>query len=591
MSIAPLPITSDLYYARILKTYFSWNTESESSLYWESFAKSQGFTSTAPPTDTPELRSQFEAFLVKYKELGITPSSLTLQNTIPTNPYYNLIMNSFFPTLSTSEKTDIWNGFVESQGVSSNPQDTSQTREAFAAYIKIISTASISQTLNDYFGSLSTGFRITLWERFAASQGVTSLIPANTPQTQADLLTFCQRYLALGISQESLKLTNSLPSTPPFYQNYMNGFFGDRSPSEQKDLWNAFLYNQGYTTNPVDSPSLQKAFADYISSLSAKLNVYENAINLSPQEMQSRLIFSNTMKSLQAYLNTTQDLVRIQSATLTFYGALQQAYTEMLTRVPNLTANQANTSADFLKVITNRSDLTKFTFGFNDISLSDVIKLGVNEALKDTTQPFVFGNSSPQNVTYVDASAPGGARQYSMLLGQYSFQVIDAGAGIKKMRISAKEDSSSTNASLEFVISDPSTTSPILLSVNDMVQKANDSFIQIFQTPAGSAFLNAINGKFGIPGQFPTFNTANAPFNTGAFNTYNDQQVKNRVETNALLQQYVENIKSLRDVVRNTATQFQASLGQSRDSINSQTSLWTDILESIDTIMQAINKR
>ncbi len=566
-TVAPLP--SDIYYARILKTYFSWNTSDQSVLYWNSFAKMKGFTPTNPPVDSDALRSEFESFLQTYKDLGITPSSLLLTNTLPTgNIYYQSLFSNYFSTFSASQQNDIWNGFLETQGYTTNPPDTLAVRKALESYVKILKTPSIAKTLNDYFGTLPESFRMAVWAKYAASKGLSSLTPADTPETQAEFLRFVQRYSGLGISAQSIAMDNEIPIGTSFYQNYLNGFFGNLSAVEQKDIWNNFLYTNGYTTNPPDSTAVQAAFANYISSISSKLSTYENATLLSPLEMKSRVIASDILTSLKGFLNTTQDLVKVQSITLMFYGKWQQAYTEMMTRVPNLTGGAQP------KVKTNTSDLSAFTFGYNDISLQEVIQWGVFNAMK-STDTFTFGTPGTE-------TTPTG---YVYRIGQYSFQVLDGGNGIKKLRISAAENTSNTSASKDIVIVDPNPANPVNLTFDDIVTKAGDQFKQIFAENPG--FISAINGQGGIPGRY-----------LGIVNPSGDAQIKDntqqlqlRAEVNAVLQQYVENIRSRRDVIQNLSSQLQTALNQTRDGLNQQTSLWTAILESIDSIMQAINKR
>ncbi len=566
MSVTPLP--SDIYYARILATYFGGNTEADRLTYWDSFTESRGYSSSSPPQDSDALRTDFAAFLKEYKDLGITAASLRLGNNIPSsNIFYSTILNTYFSTLSDTEKTDIWNGFVASQGFTTNPPDTADIREAFSSYVKILTTSSIKSTLDQYFGSFPQNFRIALWEKYAASKGVSSLVPADTPVTQAEFRQFIQRYIALGINYESIQLNNSIPASS-FYQNYMNGFFGNLSSVEQQDLWNAFLYTQNLTTNPPDSPNLQLAFSKYITTLAAKANVYEMATALSPQEMKTRLILNNVLGSLKSFLNTTQDLIKVQSSTLMFYGAWQKNYTDMMTRVPNLTGGDAP------KVKTDANDLSLFTFGYNDISLQDVIRWGVNQAVNNPGTNFSFGNTSP-------ATTPDG---YTVHLGQYSFQVNVDTSGVKTLVIQAKE-STSFLSQQSIVIEDLTNPSaPTQLSFDNIVEQAGEKFKQMFTAMPG--FLDAINGQGGIPGRY-----------LGITNPTGDAQIKAnadalqlRSEANAALQQIVENIRSLRDNVQTFAKQLQTNLNQAREGLNQQTSLWTAILESIDSVMQAINK-
>lgn len=572
MTIAPIP--SVPYYTRILKTYFSWTTEDDRMTYWQRFAVSKGFSTSSPPEDSPALQSEFEAFLAKYKKWGLTTSSLRLGNSIPTtNTYYSTLLDTFFSEETATTKKDIWNGFVESQGYTTNPTDTATIRQAFNSYIRVIHSESISKKINDYFSQQPLSFRIMLWDHFARSKGSTGLSLSESDQNMAEFLVFIQRYSALGIGPDSFSLNQSIPTSPPFYQNFMSAYFGNLTTIEQTDIWNNFLSHYGYSTNPTDSESVQKQFATYIQGLSSRLYSLQDATLLSPKEMESRVIATSVLSSLKKYLNATEQQIQTQSNSLMFYGRWQQYYTDMMTRVPNLTGGEAG------KVKANTTDLSKFTFGYNNISMLDAINWGVDEALKHPSVTAAFG--SPE-------------QSGECVIGKYSFLVQEIN-GKKEIRLGIDLSTAHIvtfngnipsvttlppiSASKTIVFEDPSASPAIKLSTSELVDAVQNGFKALFQeTPD---FIQRINNKIGIPGRY-LGSTDSAT---------NDKDIQGRAEVNALLQQYVENIRSQRDAIRNLSSQLQSSLNQSRQGINNQTSLWTSILETIDNVMKEITRK
>ncbi|MGR3951906.1 MAG: hypothetical protein QRY74_03205 [Chlamydia sp.] len=559
----------DIQYARLLKTYFSWNTEDESIYYWNSFARKMGFTPENPPVDSDELKSQFEAFLQKYKQLGISPKALQMGEPFPTDSYVSYLFSNYFPTLSESEKNDIWNQFLVAQERTMEPAFTADVRSALEAFVKIWSTDSIAEALNSYFGEKSEAFRILLWKQFAASKGVSSLIPSDTIETQADFLRFIQRYSAFGIDIESISTQSEIPTSTSFYQNYIQGFFGNLSAVEQQDIWKKFLQLYGYSASFIDTEIAQKQFAQYINSTLARMSIFENATNLSPREMSSRLIVNNILGSLKKFLNATQTLISVQSSTLMSYGKMQQAYTEMMTRVPNLMGEAQP------KVKANATSPENFTFGYNDTSLKDVIRWGVHSVLKNS-QPAIFGNRSP-------GTTPNG---YTYLTGEYSFELIHAADGSSSIKIGIAENSSSTNTSTTIQIPDPSNP-----NVDELITQVSQGFTTLFQN--NPQFISAVQGQGGIPGRYLGLEDTTSDDEDEQKDLVNEnaKQIQLRAEVNANLQQYVENIRSRREVIQTFAKQLQTTLNQLKEGLDLQTSLWTSILESIDSIMQEINKK
>lgn len=61
----------------------------------------------------------------------------------------------------------------------------------------------------------------------------------------------------------------SLPTLPPntSYDRIMRGYFGDRTTDDKNTLWQAFLRQEGLTSNPTETPELLARYSTYIDSL------------------------------------------------------------------------------------------------------------------------------------------------------------------------------------------------------------------------------------------------------------------------------------------------------------------------------------
>lgn len=61
----------------------------------------------------------------------------------------------------------------------------------------------------------------------------------------------------------------SLPVLPPnsTYDRLMRGYFGDRTTDDKNTLWQAFLQQEGLTSNPTETPELLARYSTYIDSL------------------------------------------------------------------------------------------------------------------------------------------------------------------------------------------------------------------------------------------------------------------------------------------------------------------------------------
>lgn len=106
----------------------------------------------------------------------------------------------------------------------------------------------------------------------------------------------------------------------------------------------------------------KQAFLDYVGTV-YKSQQFET---LSPEEVQKRAIMQQTFDSLINMLLNLQSTISVEGNALTFYGNWQDQYTKALAKVPVYVGGTSS-----LPNI-NVNDLSKFTFGYDNISVEDI---------------------------------------------------------------------------------------------------------------------------------------------------------------------------------------------------------------------------
>lgn len=143
------------------------------------------------------------------------------------------------------------------------------------------------------------------------------------------------------------------------YGSIIQAYFGQIDAKDKQSLWNSFLKEEGLSANPTD---VSKA-ADFLAFVQE--NSATQSVALSPTEVAKRQIMMNTFKSVLAMLTTLQNTVAVQAKSLLFLSKLQQQYTHMLAEVPVYTPDPTT-------IWTPSTDPSKFTFGYNNISVTDI---------------------------------------------------------------------------------------------------------------------------------------------------------------------------------------------------------------------------
>ena len=537
--------------------------------------------------------------------------------------------------------------------------------------------------LRDYF-SHSSVYQELLRERFYAMKGITEN-EITTPELQREFREMVLRYNARGFSSDTLADTYELPlsSEYNFYRNYLSAFYGNYHEVERQDLWTAFLKSQGYHELPPDSESLRAAFRQFLNGLRDREVSFEATTGLAPAEITARFFLSEIIQGLRNMLSASEELVRVQATALMFHGLYQQEYTKMMTRVPSLTGGDPGTIDVGGATTVADLDLNRFTFGYYDISLQEVLRWALGQILEpqndgrvisfgrsiDTTGLYDFKRDEAADVKFNELVSDWLVPQ--MLYYQKEKETIHFGDettgsftvdqtirtdGSRSIQIglSWKDGSGEIHTKTSsFVSTDDTQLSTLMvnefmslasqisgypvqllsgvlvflhvpkitcqLRLTDPNPPALQSFTSSFialgsnglragfdelegktaavmrsvladaeahyqeMSPPLSLLADRLQGQTAIEGRWLTSGLSE--------DDATSKDLEERTEQNAVLQQYVENIRSLRTRVRSRTTQLQATLQESRESINKVTSLWTTVLESIDTIIHAIFQR
>jgi hypothetical protein len=348
----------------------------------------------------------------------------------------------------------------------------------------------------------------------------------------------------------------------------------------------------------------------FMSFMSAVLSSMQGQQVQSPQEIRKRAIMTQTFNTLVQMLNGLQDSIGAQSQNLIFYGNLQQNYSKEMTRVPTYVGSP-NDNVQAPGTLSNQTDWTKFTFGYNNISVADIANWWAYNSLLPGATPQTFsmasygksGNTPLFTITFTP--------QNGTTPGSISWTVNGSTTSVP---IPAKNPLSSYTPTGAF----------------SQLQNASTDYATAFETvftsawngiSAGLASINvanlaAINAV--TPDQIsPTFNTTVRSQNDTSSNSgmelpwmygyvasgqahsndkgeitpagnYSDQQAKTRAEVNALLQNDLENLRSHRQAVQNQAQTLQTDLDQARQSVTDQSDMLDATLQTVQDIMDSI---
>ena len=487
--------------------------------------------------------------------------------------------------------------------------------------------------LDTYFSSATALEKQNLWDVFVldtANQNLAniSLVDGQevaNPTNVANLSSFTSFVKGLALTP--------YPTTGP-YGSILQSFLGTFNDVQKQQMWDSFLENQGLASNPVDA-SQAGSFLDYVQKSASWLS---SGTTLSPAEIQKRTLMVTTFESVLSMLVTLQNTVAVQAKNLVFYSKLQQQYTLMLTGTPVYSPSEKDSW------VYNTTDATKFTFGYDNISVDDIATymaqaqangLQSSTTFQLTTTPAAYAGSTP---LFVTNSAGAGIS-------------IPSGSELS-LNLSMSFVNSAPTLSVSLIYTDPNSPSApqtILLSSTPITQATTE---QIKQNGAQAAYKQAWStalmsrltsptlaattgtstpsGGFGFtsltttvgqsggtpPTGFTLSNTLdgdpNGSFTFGSFlipwratipfanitdangNINTQEQQANSDATrlqgqyNALMQQYITNTRAQRQTFQNLGSAQQLNMNTSQQNVSSQANILTTMLQTIQAVMSAV---
>jgi len=155
----------------------------------------------------------------------------------------------------------------------------------------------------------------------------------------------------------------SIPPNSP-YSSILDGYFGYLSQADKDSLWNTFKMQNGLTGNPANTDT--QAITEFSNLIQLTYDMTER-FQLSPTEMKNRELVVNIFDILIKFMRTVNDNISVLSKNIYFLSQYAQQYTNMIARVPIYIGNQSN------QPVVNLQDLSKFTVGYDNISINDIL--------------------------------------------------------------------------------------------------------------------------------------------------------------------------------------------------------------------------
>lgn len=397
------------------------------------------------------------------------------------------------------------------------------------------------------------------------------------------------------------------------YGKIMDAFFSTLSDAQKQTIWVKFLTANNLTAPvPPGSEQLFLTFIhDAIMDTQLFVPVSTNA-KLSPDEIKKRNIMFLVFNSVIKMLLSLQQTVTVEAQNVAFYAKWQKEYTNMLTRVPSYVGGEAS------DVNVDLTDLSKFTLGYNNISVEDIAKWWAQSKLDGSNQTFTVSHYLTLNATqtsYITFQfSPSGIGATSSDFGTNTgsinnfgpFVPITAGSTFDQ-NVKNFEDafrsyygSMSTNiAVFSNILAAPylntlaSQIGTISANTTNTTQQQQLIQSQIF-TPTSKLPTNPSN--FTLPNNtllsilkpYTYVAPSNVTDPANALKNLSDSNSKARAEINSRDQQYIENIRSKRQTVQDTQSQIQANLDQSRQTVTQQSDLLSSIIDSLKGLIAAI---
>jgi hypothetical protein len=184
----------------------------------EVFEEKAGFPLDLEFNSVQWVRDDFLRFIQHYSLLHISLEVLQSENELPLPgeglDFYIGHLNSFYGQYTEAERKDIWNSFLLSKNLTTNPQDTPELRETFAQYINGLRMSEVRMEAATSRSPESAKAQLLLND-VMESVGTMLTTVESLVKTQARLLTFYGKW------QESYtKMMTRVPNLIPVEDIY-----------------------------------------------------------------------------------------------------------------------------------------------------------------------------------------------------------------------------------------------------------------------------------------------------------------------------------------------------------------------------------
>lgn len=364
-----------------------------------------------------------------------------------------------------------------------------------------------------------------------------------------------------------------------FYSNVMNSYFGYMTPTDQEDLWQLFKqnYNLGATTISDTDPLIQAEFVHFVQGIYQKNNDMQSEVLLSPNEVQKRQILFDTFDIVLKMLNTVQTTIGVQGTNLIFYGNWQEEYTKMLTKVPLYIDSPDN------RATINTTDASRFTLGFNNISVQEVAEYVASTGNQASFELFSNGYSSSTGDTSVYVNFRPDSFDIKLVARNEPTVLYDSGFITTSITPGATVTETANNLSQAFL--------------QKLGANLDSTFPPYSQIPSGLTVTNFISTDPLVGGPASGVQTSGVPWKLAAVTVTDDATrdannaiTQTRGEVNARNQQLIENIRSKRQVLLDQSKIVQSNLSDSKEALSQLSDLLTSMLETLKTLSGAIAK-
>ncbi len=399
----------------------------------------------------------------------------------------------------------------------------------------------------------------------------------------------------------------SLPTTGP-YSSFMDSFFGYLDTVEQQALWTSFLEKNSLTTNPADSDLVTQAkFMSFVQSTYTDMQ----QLSVSPSEAVRRHLMFSVFDIIILLMQKMQVSATEEGGLIRFLGKMQEVYTQMMSRVPIYIGGSANSGH------IDWTDPSKFTLGFNDITMQELLQFVLTTGQTAVFDSYLTTNKNAKTGLIV---VENGQKTYFTDITGYSISItpnLQSGDIHFELKDRTTTGNGITVPTSWYTVVDGTvdTGLPLDKQVNqafDILKALRPIMDEKANLPTSAVALDAAtNGQYDAAqvqwwinnrrGKLIADNTPYIPQNSQFNLVYNPQSSEDdrvdqnassqkREQKNSVLQQYIENLRSKRETLRNQSDGVNTILETSKQSIKGSAGILNSIIQQMKNILDSVFK-